>query len=694
MKNQEVFMNRSIIVVILLVFCLAFIGCNHAFNPDLNKQDTTYLVRVKSMENGTVTAIPDSGVVGTEIKVIVNPAPGYRLETDSLQTIIIGSNRDTASTGTIKDFDMRFQMLAGGVVLSANFVPLTGNQRSVSLGETAHGYLIASPLFGPPATPVSITVMPDAGYALKDGSLKVNGAAVTGPPPYAFTLADANVTVTAEFEKKDAAGLVDAARKSMSAGQYELAFNYYEAAYQADMNNPEAIIYSALGKFTNILNVPQVRVLLKETGISTVPSNIDKWLDFSTGGRGWNRIYYDYYRYPDTEARNTDAEIVLPMMGSPQGFPMGFLNYPIYQTMNSMRYGPDREVFDVLLFWNIVGNHTQGLNDFLNDMLKYAFGAEFNEAAARIAKLDNSQTAPFNTTLRDAIKLDGVYADDAVIGKAELEMVLGSMYAVKAALEWLTSYDWETELSIIKVVVNYGDKINNIITTMLDTAMKDRLDHSSDFSPLGKILPFRNHFLQVRDTSLMIKAKADLQKAADLLAPAYDRCYDRFIPAARTKYQWMQGAQGMFPLLKSAIDSGGNFYLPEVPKYKSFIYAMDGKPQWVIAAEAKHGVNLGKLFVPGGLSIDKLVVTEKAGKAPVFYGFKSGSGNGTAVTYEETNIGQYETFSFALSPGFKEAFVKVNNVDTGGSNWLFELFPDTELTKPNGTRLYDLYQKR
>ncbi len=688
-------MNRKF-AILTCIICVMFTTCEHVFDPEQNKLDGIYLVQIKPTENGSVTVIPDSGTVGTEIKVIVNPAPGYKLEPDSLQTLIIGSDREKATVGLIRDYDMRFQMMTGGVSIFAKFIPLAANEYSVSVTETPHGHLSAYPVTGKMGDQIQIEVLPDAGYALKDGTLKANGVDISGPP-YKFQITGSNVTLTAEFEKKGSAELASIAAKTLTSGEYDLAFAYYEAAYQADPNNAEAIIYSVLGKIASIIKNPKVRVLLKETGMSRVPSNINELMDFeNTGARGWVKEYYDYYNYPDsgTGSANPDAKIILPALASPQGFPMGFLNYPIFQVLNSRRLGSDRELFDVLLFWNIVGNHPEGLNDFFDDLIKYTFGNEFNEAVARTARLQPNQTAPFNSTLRIALKLDSVYGAESVIGKAELEALTGAMYAAKAMLEVLASYDWETDLSVIKIMVNYQDKINNIINSVLSNTIKDQLNNSSDFSPLGKILPLRNHFLRERNASLMNVAKSDFRQAVELLESACDTCYTRFLPEAKIKYKWIQGAQGCISLLYSAMINGENFYLPEIPKYKSLAYAMEGKTEWVSAADAKYGINLDKFFVPGYLSAEKMVTTEMAGKAPVFFGFKNSDNSRTAITQSETNLNQYDSFGFELGLNFKNVFVKVNGINTADARWLSDLFSDTELTKSNGMQLYELYQKR
>jgi len=63
-----------------------------------------------------------------------------------------------------------------------------------------HGKITAEPESGAAGTEITLTVEPDDGYQLKEGTLKYNDTAVSGSgDTYTFTMPAANVTVSAEF---------------------------------------------------------------------------------------------------------------------------------------------------------------------------------------------------------------------------------------------------------------------------------------------------------------------------------------------------------------------------------------------------------------------------------------------------------------------------------------------------------------
>lgn len=77
---------------------------------------------------------------------------------------------------------------------------------NITIGTLANGSVTADKATAAEGDTVTLTVTPEAGYRLADGSLKVsygNGAAVSvsgGENTYTFLMPTANVTVTAEFE--------------------------------------------------------------------------------------------------------------------------------------------------------------------------------------------------------------------------------------------------------------------------------------------------------------------------------------------------------------------------------------------------------------------------------------------------------------------------------------------------------------
>lgn len=73
---------------------------------------------------------------------------------------------------------------------------------NVTIGSLEGGNITASPTKARPGTTISLTVTPDTGKQLKEGTLKYNDVEISGRT---FTMPAADVTITAVFEDKPAA---------------------------------------------------------------------------------------------------------------------------------------------------------------------------------------------------------------------------------------------------------------------------------------------------------------------------------------------------------------------------------------------------------------------------------------------------------------------------------------------------------
>jgi len=70
---------------------------------------------------------------------------------------------------------------------------------TVSIGSLEGGTIIASPTKARPGALISLTITPNEGKQLKEGTLKYNDTAITGK---SFTMPAADVLITAQFEDK------------------------------------------------------------------------------------------------------------------------------------------------------------------------------------------------------------------------------------------------------------------------------------------------------------------------------------------------------------------------------------------------------------------------------------------------------------------------------------------------------------
>jgi len=664
--------------------------------------DPVYSVDVASLEHGSVTPLPASGTEGTEVKLIVNPDPGYKLGGvqwhSKSKSNLDGSNQTTVTQNS--QYVYRLEMPEAGAWITAQFVAAGSSEYSVTLDSGNHGQLLATPVYGAAGTTVRLYSFIDSGYAFKEGYPSLTGATwVAGKEGYEFTITGgSNVTVSALFEKPtSAAAVIASARAAMDAEEYDAAFGYYENAYQVDKTDDEAIFYSTIGELLDIAIDSRVRVLLRKPGMvsTSTPGTLNDLLDFDTGkSTNWLATYTDdagtTYKLPRLGAPTK--------VGLPNGFPSAFLNYDIYQ-----KNVGKRRIFDVLLFWNMVANNLDGFNDFVDDALEYVFGDQFEDACARAATISTGASVTLNSNLKAAFGLEDIYGTGSTtVGKAELDAIVSSLRAAKAAFEWAAAYNWSTDLRPLLVEVGNSDTFDDLLKKALKKVDARIVLEEGNVS-LATILPFRNGLLTRRSDAMMYAARADLEKAVTLLDGSFAELYGRFAADAQAKYAWLAGDSGFVKALKAALDSGGVIYFPEVAQYKTLFDAMEGQGAWVTDAGASLGVDLGQLFTPGSLTMGRVIVAESSGKAPTFFGFSSGSSSGAAIA-SASEIAGYDTFRLKFGDGFKGVFVKAKGLETDAYSWVSDLYPDffpqtgttpvLTLAEQNVAKLYDLYQAR
>lgn len=148
-----------------------------------NFEKTNYTITVPGIVGGKINVQP-TAQYGDSVKLGIQITdPDYQLKEGSIKV------NGVAITGNM------FSMPAENVTITAEFEKFAFR---VTVIKPANEIVLAPPQSVRAGAPVTLDVRPDAGYRLKTGSLKVNGAAISGTT---FTMPTQDVTVTAEFEQ-------------------------------------------------------------------------------------------------------------------------------------------------------------------------------------------------------------------------------------------------------------------------------------------------------------------------------------------------------------------------------------------------------------------------------------------------------------------------------------------------------------
>ncbi len=169
----------------------------------------TYTVTCTALptEGGSVTASPTSAGSGQDVTLTVTPNTGYRLGSVSVNDETSGYAVEVTGEGQ----NLTFSMPTANVVVNASFVKEYAVKQADGI---ENGTLKISLTTAVEFDNITITVEPDEGYQLTEGSLKVNDGAVTvsagsGANEYTFVMLEGDVTVSAAFEKMSYAITVD-----------------------------------------------------------------------------------------------------------------------------------------------------------------------------------------------------------------------------------------------------------------------------------------------------------------------------------------------------------------------------------------------------------------------------------------------------------------------------------------------------
>lgn len=713
-------------------------------NPSLSEVDRqiSYSVRVFPVPEHGSLRLSDALVTGgTNITIYANPEPGYVLKEIILQPA--AGNPSTVNTpgpkystpiNTHNSITAVFELKRAGVY-TVSVDPAIGN-----------GLIFPERLSEADGTALRINIIPNEGYDLTEGSLKVisvNGGRLIDAPaslPYTFNLPAEDVIIEAQFEKLSPDTFKDRAWKYLSAGQYDTAAALYESAYQGNKNDPELILYSTIARLGSILIDPDVRSLLGTLSFSTVPSTLEDWVcdDLYWTGTENQRWYTEY-----AATIYTPEDAVLPKIYNRiSGFITPFGDFEFSQQPGRDHLVPGdtritREKFKNLIFWIMISSYRSGFNPFLERVNRYVFGEKFEEAAARAASLPADARILLNPRIKEQFNLDELYGPgDTYVGKPEMDYVIGTLLAVKGAFEYLSVYDWTIDLRPwLMTEIKVNDGLDAILDKMFKLQESDQThkNYWKDPATVAKILPLKNNFLQVRNIRAMAGAKSDISRAVTMMNASMDYWFgtagdaSRFTPAAQASHRWVRGGLAQ---AKTVID-GGVFYFPGRLPTKM---EAEGGASWPAGGENNanyggvkvYGVDTAKFFTPGVFTLTNWFVTELGGRAPSLYKLEwyedrsQGyiqvfTGNYSRVTElidgsgYEANIGgtennaPYGIYSFEVNTKrFKEIFPQGFN-DFGDTAMFCDVFPAiplwpweatyfTGLNRP-ARKLYEFYHK-
>ena len=158
-----------------------------------------------SIENGAVTADPQSAIAGTVITVTVMPDAGYEYVESSLKfnNTVIDDSKPEYGEGN-NDIFFTFEMPEDDAELFAEFEENIGvTLRKITIANTVtNGTISADPNADiVPGTEITVTVTPDTDYVLSPGTLGPGslGFTTVNETTFTFIMPNVNVTLQAVF---------------------------------------------------------------------------------------------------------------------------------------------------------------------------------------------------------------------------------------------------------------------------------------------------------------------------------------------------------------------------------------------------------------------------------------------------------------------------------------------------------------
>src|SRR5574344_1383064 len=291
------------------------------------------------------------------------------------------------------------------------------------------------------------------------------------------------------------------------------------------------------------------------------------------------------------------------------------MNIPSWFTNSALCSEPQ-----AVLLANILNNNSSGLNKMLDAVYSAVFSTSFTTIESRIDDISGTVTIPADVI--SALNLTDTLGDgDISVGKPELKLIVSALNLIKGTLEYLQSYNLNTELSFFKF--NWNDE------AACEATMKKYLTYDASIDPMV------NGFMTVRDESKVASSKATFITVVNDLITAYDsiisnKSYPTAVSDKLDEYSILRKAA---VALKASLTDGTTFYIPD---------SIDNLTEW--PTTGTRGINMGNLFTAGEFKITNLI--DKAGGKPMFLNFcYSRSGSNLLGTTVWNSCSSYSLFN-------------------------------------------------
>jgi hypothetical protein len=659
----------------------------------------TFSVTIATLQYGTITADPQYGTVGTEIKLMISPDKGYGLKAGTLK---YNDSADHDITGTT------FKLPAANVTITAQFETKTADQL-VSSGtdalldgnfDAAIDYFESA--YQKDKTNAEAIVYSSLGQLAaiaKDEKVRDLMRTKLGLTDYPGTIGkllttdwmqdytnedfvewyqdgggnwlswyDSDYTPDGSgkagyyryesYDEPEYVFVTSTPNNGKLESYYDDAIEnwvyWYDSNYTPDGSGKAGYYYWNYNTGTYIFVTATPNNGKLESYYDDTIGNWVYWYDsnYTPDENGKAGYYYtkwgEYHLVSSTPKYEYD-------IGKPPGLsvPDWFKDTGTYKDTLTATNLESVATWQVLLFANLVDKNPNGANELLDGILSSVFGDSFEAVATRVESLAYKDSIALDKDITEALGLEEIFeGGDIYIGRAELDILIASLRVLKASLEWVAAYDWNTDL------------------TFLRRDWKTLVDDIDSLNPTS--LPFKNNFMKDRNNGMMDKSKADYIKAIDALVTAYDTIivsahYPQGIKDVLDDYKWVKA--GLIEV-KNTITNKTVFYLKEG----------SGATYTNSAANAIFGIDMGKLFTPGYLAINNLVTTE-AGGAPQFYG------DDELITKKD-DIKQYDAIGIQVKLSPIKAMIVVGLELPNDDTMIIPVLPPDI-----GESIYSLYHK-